>query len=166
MKKIGVILMIIMMTGALFTGCGEKAEPSVSGNVNSKIDAKKMADYLVENTTFTDDMSPVDMEIFLSLYNLDESVVKDASLYASTGATAEEVAVITATDKTGMELIRKSCQQRVEAQKQAFENYVPEELTKLETPVMKQVGDAFVLVVCNDSDKAEELIDNYTNTEV
>lgn len=166
MKKIGLIVVILVMAGAIFSGCGQKAEPSASENANIKVDSQKMADYIIEKTEFADFMSPVDFKIFLSLYNLDESIVKDASMYASTGATAEEVVVITSYDQKGLDNIQKACEERVEAQKQAFENYVPEELTKLETPVMKRVGDAFVLVICNDNSKEEDLIDNYYNTEI
>jgi len=165
MKKIGLILVVLVLTGVMMSGCGAKAQPTALNNV-TKIESNKMAEYIVENTTFKDDMSPVDKDIFLSLYNLDGTTVKDVALYASTGATAEEVAVITGVDQKSLETIQTACEQRVEAQKQAFENYVPEELTKLKTPVIKQIGDSIVFVVCDDSSKAEELIDNYTNTEV
>lgn len=157
--------MILMMTGLMMSGCGAKTEPTASGNA-IKVEPQKMADYIVQNTTFKDDMSAVDKDIFLSLYNLDDTTVKDAVLYASTGATAEEVAVITGVDQKSLDIIEKACEQRVEAQKQAFENYVPAELTKLKTPVIKRVGNAVIFIVCDDSSKAEKLVDNYSNTEV
>lgn len=163
MKRLGVIVVILVVACAIFSGCNEQP---VAENVDVKVDSQMMADYLVEKIEFEDFMSTVDFEIFLSLYNLDESIVKDATMYASTGATAEEVAVITAYDEDGLELIQAACEGRIEAQKQGFENYVPEELVKLENPVMKRVGDSIVLVVCNVRDKAEELIDNNSNIEI
>jgi hypothetical protein len=166
MKRLGIILGVLFITCAILSGCSKESEKTVAESIDMKVETQKMADYIVEKTEFADFMSLVDFEIFLSLYNLDESIVKDASMYASTGATAEEVAVIIPYDEAELELIQVACEERIEAQKDGFKNYIPEELVKLENPVMKRVGDAFIFVVCNDKDKAEELINNYSNTEI
>ena len=166
MKRTGLIAMIIAMVCVLLVGCAGKSEQASVSKKDIQVEPQKLADYIVKNTEFKDYMNTVDQEVFLSLYNLDSSVVEKAVLYASTGATAEEVAVIKPKDSKGMETIQKACEQRIEAQKQAFENYVPGELTKLNTPIMEQVGDTFVLVVCDDSEKAQKIIEQYSGQEV
>ncbi len=110
-------------------------------------------------------MSIVDEEIFFSLYDLDEIDVKEVTLYASTGATAEEVAVIKTKDGKA-EAVEKACRKRIEAQKQGFEDYVPKELEKLEKPVIMKAGNSVIMVVCDDREAAEKLLANYENTEV
>ena len=48
-----------------------------------------------------------------------------------------------------------------EDQKKGFENYVPEELTKLDNAIITQLDNAVVMIVCNSTEEAETAISSY-----
>lgn len=168
MRNLKVCLIMLIIGCIVFTGCkNNDASTETLGNqqVLEQVDAKTLSSYIVENTEFKDYISEVDKEIFFSLFNLDEQTVDDAVFYSSTGATAEEVAVIKAVDGKSQDVV-KACEGRIQAQKEGFENYVPEELEKLSKPVILTYGNTVIYVVCDDSDAAEKLIKNYDNKEI
>ncbi|MFV0518596.1 MAG: DUF4358 domain-containing protein [Aminipila sp.] len=168
MKKIKIftLVAVIITMGFVMAGCGKDTKPVSDDNVAlEQASSTDLSKYLIENIEFKDSMSIVYEEIFFSLYDLDEIDVKEVTLYASTGATAEEVAVIKTKDGKA-EAVEKACRKRIEAQKQGFEDYVPKELEKLEKPVIMKAGNSVIMVVCDDREAAEKLLANYENTEV
>lgn len=166
MRNLKLCAVMVLVICFVFVGCGNEGAKKAAGNdkVLEQADVDTLGAYLVKNTEFKDYMSKVDQEIFYSLYNLNGDVVKSAVLYSSTGATAEEVAVIKAADGKAEDVV-KACKERIQAQKDGFENYVPEELDKLSKPVLKSYGNTVILVVCNDSDAAGKLIADYDGKE-
>lgn len=168
MRNLKICLIILIIGSVVFTGCKNNAESTETlGNQQllEQAEVKTLGSYIVENTEFKDYISEVDNEIFFSLFNLDEQTVDDAVFYSSTGATAEEVAVIKAADGKAEDVV-KACEGRIQAQKEGFENYVPEELEKLSRPVILTYGNTVIYVVCEDSNAAEKLINNYDNKEI
>ncbi|MHC1722653.1 MAG: DUF4358 domain-containing protein [Aminipila sp.] len=167
MRNLKIFSIMLIIACFVFTGCNNGKSTETSGNQQAleQADVKTLGSYIVQNTEFKDYISEVDKEIFFSLFNLDEQIVDDAVLYSSTGATAEEVAVIKAADGKAEEVV-KACEGRIQAQKEGFENYVPGELEKLSKPVILTFGNTVIYVVCDDSDAAEKLITNYENKEI
>ncbi|QHI72819.1 DUF4358 domain-containing protein [Aminipila terrae] len=167
MRNLKLCVIMVLVICAVFTGCNKGGSKETAGNEQILEQAKvsDLGEYIVKNTQFKDYMSKVDNDIFFSLYNLNKDLVDDAVLYSSTGATAEEVAVIKAVDGKTEDVV-KACKDRIQAQKEGFENYVPEELDKLSKPVIKTFGNTVVLVVCNDSDAADKLLANYDSKEI
>lgn len=167
MRNLKVCLIMLIIACFVFTGCNNNESTQTLGNeqVLEQADVETLGSYLADNIEFKDYMSKVDNDIFFSLFNLDEQMVDDAVLYSSTGATAEEVAVIKAADGKAEDVV-KACEGRIQAQKEGFENYVPEELEKLSKPVILTFGNTVIYVVCDDSDAAEKLITNYDNKEI
>ncbi|QIB70247.1 DUF4358 domain-containing protein [Aminipila butyrica] len=157
-KSVMVMMALGLMTG--LAGCGGAKE--TTGNVSAleQAEPSALAAYIVENTVFKDSISQVDGEIFYSLYNLSEEIAPEAVLYSSTGATAEEVAVIQAADGK-VEDVLQACEDRIQAQKEGFENYVPGELDKLSDPILESYGNTVILVVCDDKEAAKKLLDGY-----
>uniref|UniRef100_UPI0040294495 DUF4358 domain-containing protein n=1 Tax=Ruminococcus bicirculans (ex Wegman et al. 2014) TaxID=1160721 RepID=UPI0040294495 len=72
--------------------------------------------------------------------------------------TAEEIACLDAHDADRAQAIADTLTARVESQKKVFENYVPEEMTKLNDPVLVTNGNYVYLCLSNDNDKAKEII--------
>jgi len=167
MRNLKICVMALIIICFALTGCDENKSTETVGNqqILSQADVKVLGEYIVDNTEFEDYISQVDNEIFFSLFNLDEDVIEDAFFYSSTGATAEEVAVIKAKDGNG-EAVMKACEGRIQAQKDGFENYVPDELDKLSKPVIFNADNVTIYVVCDDSEAAEKLIANYDNKEI
>ncbi len=150
-KKIVSAILVVCFGVTLLTGCGGGKELTVS--------ASELAEKLSQGVGFTDQMSKAENRMFFTLYDVEETIVSDVALYVSTGATAEEVAVITVADSANLPKVEQAVRERVASQKEGFENYVPEELTKLSDPVIRTSGNTVILCVSDHNDKANEIID-------
>ena len=64
-----------------------------------------------------------------------------------------------------MDAVVDAVEQRIQSQRDGFENYVPEELTKLEQPVVVQAGQYVILVISDDNDAAKNAIDAHLTGE-
>lgn len=146
MKRIFVLIMMMV----LLTGCGNKEQES--------IDAKEVADQLLNEVTYDSNMDQMNDDMIALLYDVDAADVSKQIVYCSTDATADEIAVFESTSKEAAERIETAVKQRVEDQKSSFEGYVPKEVDKLEKAVIKKIGNVVILSVSNDSDKANEVI--------
>lgn len=168
MKNVKMFLAMVIIASFVFTGCNndnEVIETSENEQVLEQAEVETLGKYIVDNIEFEDYISKVDKEIFFGLFNLKEEMVEDAVLYSSTGATAEEVAVLKSVDGNVQDVI-EACEGRIQAQKEGFENYVPKELEKLSQPVLLSFGNTVVFIVCNDSEAIQELIANYNNMDI
>lgn len=149
-KKIAAIMFLIML-GTL-AGCSkEKKEDRV-------IDVHTMAQSLLNDITYEDQLTKVEGNMFQMIYGISQEDIEEYEAYVSTGATAEEIAVIKAKDEATAESMEEKLTDRVEAQKNSFANYIPKEVEKLEEAVVYQEGVYVVLSISNDDEKAEEII--------
>lgn len=89
------------------------------------------------------------------LYGIDAAV--QSSVYISSGATAEEIAVFEFETEEDCKEAVSLAEQRIEDQKEAFASYVPKEVKRLDGAVVKQYGRFLAVCVCDDGRKAEEL---------
>jgi uncharacterized lipoprotein NlpE involved in copper resistance len=150
MKRIFVLMMMMMV---VLTGCGNKEKEN--------IDAKKVAEQLLNDVTYDSNMDQMSDDMIALLYDIDTEDVSKQIVYCSTDATADEIAVFEATSKEAAGRIETAVKQRVDDQKSSFEGYVPKEVEKLEKAVVKKIGNVVILDVSNDSDKANEIISKY-----
>ena len=97
-------------------------------------------------------MSKVGDALAVSNYKLDTSYVLSASLFVSGGSTAEEVAVFEVKSSADTEKLVKLIKQRVENKKKDFENYMPAEMTKLNSPYIVTKGNVVVLCLADSAD--------------
>lgn len=149
MKK--AIAMILAMA-ACFTmaACGKEAAPSKQPATADVV--KAVADTL----TFKDTMVTVDAQMISNFYRIDSDKVAEISMYTSgTRATAEEVTVIKMKDAGDIKLAESAMAERVEDQKIAYENYVPEEMTKINGALVLTQGNYALLVMADDTAPAE-----------
>ena len=123
----------------------------------AEIDVKKAAEKIVNSVEFEDELSPIQPEIINAVYGFDSSSVYEAVSYMGSGATAEEVTVVKF--KSLSEGDREKFTKRIENQKESYKSYMPEELKKLEAPVIEFSGSTAILCVCNDSAAAQKVID-------
>ena len=169
-KKLCILLIaaMILSVAAVLYGCGkspgETGTPEEENPYNTIIDAGVLAEYLFDNITFADELTEVDDDIAYEIYGIDKNAVKDISVYMSTGATAEEIAVFTVSDDEEALLVSAAMSSRIEQQKSGFENYVPEEIPKLESAVITEIDSAVIMIVCNDTSEADTAIEGYINT--
>ncbi len=150
-KKIVCIIIAVLL---LLTGCGSKPQKLT-------MSVTELSDVLANNIVFKDTMSVLEKDIMLDIFGIDGELVKSQKVYVSTGATAEEVAVFEAYDNSGANEIYKALENRIEDQKLAFENYVPEELTKLSDAVLEQRENYVILCISDYSQNVKDIIKSY-----
>lgn len=141
--------LIVGLLAVLLTGC--------SGSVKT-IDVQQAADQIHSAVSFKDTMAPPADNMFGQLYAVDSADVKSRAVYVSSGATAEEIAVIEATDTEAAGRVKTAMEKRVEDLKEGFEDYRPAEMTKLENPVIVVRGPYVLFVLCDQADTAKSAI--------
>lgn len=173
-KKIlyGIILGTLMM--AVLTGCGkkdneDKADKSETTTTQAEVAdidvaAQTIVDTLQAEGDFSETLAAVDNNMALSrLYVLDSAKIEEACFYTSSGATAEEIVVIKVNDEAYMETVKGAFDARIADQTEAFKDYVPEEVPKLEDAVIYTNGCYAILCVSGDSSKIDSSIANIFN---
>ena len=153
-KKILCTLMAVMCIGtAALTGCGSDSDSSTAGSANSA--AAAQTNESVDVTAVAElDEAKIEKIIGISA----DSYTKAKVYVSSSGGTAEEIDCFEAKDADSAKAIADTLTARVESQKKVFENYVPEEMTKLNDPVLVTNGNYVYLCLSNDNDKAKEII--------
>ena len=144
MKKIVLISLILL----LVSGCGKE---TTSFNPND------LANELLTEVDFDDELTLFAGDIS-KIYDMPE--VEDYLIYIGSGATSEEIAIITLKNSSDEADVKAALEKRVEEQKQNFANYVPEEVSRLEKSIIKSNEKYVVLCVSNDN-QAEKIIDKY-----
>lgn len=155
MKRISIFLLCLCLALSL-CACG-----SGGGQKTGDINFEDCSRELLASDAFSDLLSPVGAEIAVSFYQLDSADIAEVQLYCSTGATAEEIALFKASDEDALKRIQDSVQARIEAQKESYESYVPEEVPKLEKAIVKSRDLYVVYVTASDNDAAESVLKNY-----
>lgn len=145
------IMIGLIGTAALmaFTGCAKKEEKN--------IDVKTVANSLLKEIEYEDQLSEVSYDV---VYDMEDINVTESAVYVSSGATAEEIAAIKCETKEDADKVQAALEERVDEQKESFQDYVPKELDKLDKPVIMKVGNTVVLSISNDDAKAKEIIEN------
>ena len=164
MKKIISILAVMAMTASMLTGCGASSEAGQTQESSAKAvtaDVNALGDDLRNKITYQDDLAQMDAETVAMFINLDGVSVAKACAYESSGATAEEIVVLECASSDDAKKAASAFKVRVAEQKESFENYVPEELTKLGNAVIATSGCYAVLSVSDDADTAKSVISEY-----
>ncbi|CDA73230.1 conserved domain protein [Ruminococcus sp. CAG:579] len=92
------------------------------------------------------------------LYGISADKYSSAAVYVGGVSTAEEIACFDAVDESAASDILAACEKRIEDLKTQVESYNPDELPKLNTPVLLTKGNSVYMCLSNDNDKAEEII--------
>ena len=105
---------------------------------------------LMEAGAFSEELEELEEVILLRLYEMDESKVSKAAGFASTGLTAEEVAVFEMVDEQAAKDAEAVLQAHLEYQKESNVDYRPGEMPKLEKAVVEQRGRTLLFLVASD----------------
>ncbi len=149
MKALRIGLPVLLML-VLLAGC--------SAGKAQNVDAAQAADTLKSSLTFQDELSEATPEVRNRTYGISGEDVVAGKLYLSSGATAEEVAVFQARDEAAAERLLAAMQERVEAQKLAFEDYAPAEMPKLNNAVVERSGNVVALCIAEDNVAAQKMV--------
>ena len=139
---------VMCMGTAALTGCGSDSDSSTANSANSaaaaqtneSVDVTAVADKLKDGIEFKDELAELDEAKIEKIIGISADSYTKAKVYDSAKAISDTLTA------------------RVESQKKVFENYVPEEMTKLNDPVLVTNGNYVYLCLSNDNDKAKEII--------
>ncbi|MCR4741042.1 MAG: DUF4358 domain-containing protein [Lachnospiraceae bacterium] len=125
------------------------------------VSADAIGTELREKIAYKDELSEIDTETLKMYIYLDDISIDEAKIYESTGATAEEIVVLKCGSPDDAKKAEAAFEQRIEEQKEAYENYVPEEMVKLGKPVIITKNEYAILSVSDEPDKAKDIIGAY-----
>ena len=165
-KKFFAVLLSLAVVLSL-VACGSKDKKSDSneaGNTDAAsvdVDVKALADALKNGCDFKDNMAEIDPAVGLTrvLNIADTSIIEESAFYTNSSASAEDI--INSAKKEAEEIVTAAFDVRISTQKAACADYLPDEIPKLDAAVKYTNGQYAVLVVSNDSAKAQEIIDGY-----
>lgn len=151
------IIKRILLTGlaavgliGLLAGCAQEKPVT--------LDVPAAADTLFGALTFQDTLAQADESRVEMLYGIDPADLTAQKVYVSTGATAEEIAVFEAKDADAVARVKTAAEQRIADQKESYQDYNPQELTKLGDPVIETRGNYVILAVCDDAQAARDAV--------
>ena len=146
----------LMITAAfiltLMAGCKGSAD----------VDASGLSAELKSGISYEDDLTAIDLDTAGMFYSFGDADISEAYFYESSGATAEEIAVIKCATDADAGKVETILNRRVEEQIESFTDYVPAELEKLNAAVVTRSGKCVILSVSSDPDKARDIIKSYT----
>lgn len=153
MKKLITMICVAAMALTL-TACGGGKEKDVT------VDSAKLVTELLTTVT-SDTLSETAADMIPSIYFVEADAIENSTAYASSGTTACEVAVIQSKDASKTADIEKQFRNRVDSQSSLYASYNQVEVDKLDKAIIKSAGAYTVLCVCDDVDKANEILKNY-----
>lgn len=152
MKYLKTLLCLVLIAVCL-TACG--------GSKDITVDVEKLANELQSEAVTSDTLSSTASEMLSSIYFVDADQMAKGAAYMSSGATACEVAVIECKKASQTSEVEKLFKTRVTNQSDLFANYNAGEVSKLDKAIIKSSGKYTVLIVCDDTEKAEEILKEY-----
>lgn len=135
----------------LLAGCSARG-----GAAAANVNPAAAAEAILSEVTFRDSLVKAEDGAAESFYRLDDTIADYAIHISGSGATAEEVAVLKVAEGASTDDAKAIIEKRVEDLKFKFEDYVPEEMVKLNDPVIVTGGDVVILVLADDTAAAKK----------
>ena len=129
-------------------------------NKEITVDTAKLAGELQAAVT-SDTLSETASDMLPSIYFFEDGAIEEGCAYASSGATACEIAVVKSKEEKNTGNVEKLFQTRVDNQSSLYASYNEGEVKKLDGAIIKSAGAYTVLCVCDDTDKANEILKKY-----
>ncbi|MCD7741888.1 MAG: DUF4358 domain-containing protein [Ruminococcus sp.] len=165
LKKSLCLILAAMSAAMVFSSCGDEDSDSTTESVGAEaaqadtsVTAEQMADNLFSGIEYVDDLNTISEEMIEKLYGISSDKYTSARVYVGGVSTAEEIACFDAVDSDAADEINSACEKRIAAQITSVEDYNPDELDKLNDPVLVIKGNSVYMCLSNDNDKAEEII--------
>lgn len=129
------------------------------GATGGSLDIQALAEDLLKNGEFSDELWKIDDSMVQKLYNVSDYT--QALVYVGSGATAEELALFAFPSEDAAAQGLQKAQARLESQIADYRTYLPQEVPKLQNAVVKQWGN-FVIVCVSPGSACGEIVARYT----
>ncbi len=146
------IIILIVVIGVTFF---------ISKDENIQINIDELADKIAKSGAFEDELIKADSDILIKDYNFTNEEIKELVSYQGSGATSEEIVVLQVNDKNNLNSVKEKINTRMDERKEAFANYLPKEVFKIENNILKIKGNYVILCISNDAKKVSDVINNY-----
>ncbi len=157
LKKILAMTLTMAMMVLSFAGCG-KEESYLS------------FDELYSNLTSSIDFSASNMQkqgeaALNNYYYIDTTTLESYAIYMSDYATgnADEIAMFQVKEEDQVPVVKALINDRINDLKVRYEEYKPEEMSKLESAVIEEKGRYIVVVISPDNEQAKEIVTGALN---
>lgn len=150
-KEIWIIILIIVIIGAVIVFTNKSKDIT--------IDISKLAEDIMENIKFEDELNKVDNETANKLYDINNAVSQ--VVYMSSGATAEEIAIFEFKDEENCKIALEKANNRIEEQKQSFKDYMPKEMKKIEDAIVVSKNKYLIVCIADNQDDIEKILNKY-----
>lgn len=164
-KRLLIFLTAAVMAMGTFAGCSDKENNDTDSGDSAKVaqadadmTASQTADKLFSDIEYVDSLGEISPEMIEKLYGISSDKYSDAKVYVGGASTAEEIACFDAADETAAQDIKAACEARIASQIEAVKDYNPDELDKLNDPVLVTKGNSVYMCLSNDNDKAKQII--------
>lgn len=148
MKRVLTSILALLFVSFSLVGCSQEEKkidiPTVMKSIRSEIDLPDMAD--------------VGKDRIAGFYDVvADDIVDMACIMAGSGATADEIFIVEASDSTKASEIKTAMEDRKKQQSELFESYNPSENDKIQKCIIETKGNYAFFAICNDSDKAKKI---------
>ncbi|CCY54247.1 uncharacterized protein BN781_00769 [Coprococcus sp. CAG:782] len=157
MKKKLLVCLAMAMCLAGFAGCGSKEEKKTE---DVSMDIHSVAKEIVDNGNFTD-IAEINKDKGISQYSVGDAEIADAVTYFSSGATAEEVVIFEGATDADADKLLTAAEERKEDDYKTWQDYKPEEVSRVDKAVIKKSGKYVVFCIADDKDAVSAVIDKY-----
>ena len=148
-KSLTAFFIFVMMCGVW--GCGGKTTYSVN--------EADFMEALLNQVNFDCDLYQVKEEGVDSFFTFEEK--PESLMYMGSGSYADCAAIFKAADDDEAGKVLESVETYKEDLKRSFEDYIPEEVSKIEGGIAEQKGSYVVLCITADIDNAKAFVDEY-----
>ena len=156
-KKIAIIIIIVVIIAiAVLAMIIVK-----NNNKTIQINIEDLASKILQSGAFEDELIKVDSEMIMKDYNFTADEVEEFVSYQGSGATSEEIVILKVKDKSNLNSIKDKINARIEERKEAFQSYLPKEVGKIDSSILRGEGNYIIFCVSNDSSKVNQIINDY-----
>ena len=120
-----------------------------------------LAAELLASGAFSEDLAIAEDDVGRFLYALEALDAPGLCFCFSSGAVAEEIAILPCADEANAQTARDECGHRLENLVKLYTEYKPEEVPKLEKAMILQNGNTVVFCAAADEKKARAVLDKY-----
>jgi len=156
------LIVAVMMLSTLLA-CGGNAQAGDSAKSEKKeVSASAISDSLLKEITYKDELSEMTLDTAEMIFDFTDIDIKNAYIYETAGATAEEIVVLECADSANADKAIKALQMRVKEQMESYEDYAPEEMVKLKAAYLAELDNIAILSVSDMPEKAKEIMNSYS----
>lgn len=156
MKKIllrSIAMLLVLSVVLPLAACGK---PQGNENETTPVNAGDLVDTLLQCVRFDTQLTDAGDSAALFFQNLPDYAL--VTMYSGSGYYADELTWITLAQESDMEQALSSVETHIAQVREQFQNYIPEEVDKIDNAVIWNQGVHIILCITNDYDNAAAII--------